>query len=61
MTRKEARLQGLVTYDPEQPCSRGHNARKNTKSGRCVDCNREDVGKWYRDQAAKKLIEQVAY
>ena len=60
MTRSEAQAQGLKTFNTGQPCNSGHNAARNTKSGRCIICNRDAVREFYRARATAKLVAKVA-
>lgn len=41
VTREEARRQGLVRFYTGAPCRRGHVVERLTRSGICVECNRE--------------------
>lgn len=40
MTRREAAQAGLRKYDNGRRCKRGHDSRRYTATGVCVDCSR---------------------
>jgi hypothetical protein len=47
VTRDEARLAGMSTYDEGSVCRRGHTpVLRRTVSGGCVACNRETTARW---------------
>jgi hypothetical protein len=60
MTKSEAKTQELKRYNTGKPCAKGHMADRNTKSGRCIICNRDSVREFYRARATAKLLAQVA-
>lgn len=39
-TRKSALSKGRLYYKTAKPCGRGHNSRRYTRTGRCVECDR---------------------
>lgn len=45
--RYEARMNGERVYYTEAPCARGHVAERETRSGRCLACRREDDRRTY--------------
>lgn len=42
MNRTDAARLGALTYDPANPCVRGHTSPRYTKSGACLECLAED-------------------
>lgn len=51
--RKEARNQGLSHYFTGIACVRGHICERSVKSKKCVQCNRDRVRKWQRENPDK--------
>lgn len=53
-TREEARKIGTDKYFTGNPCVNGHIAERDTKGGRCQECNRERARKWSAEFPEKK-------
>jgi len=49
--RKKAKEAGLASYFTGEKCTRGHIALRNTKTGKCFECNRLDKKEWYEKNA----------
>ena len=52
--------QGLKRYFTGKPCKRGHVAERLVDGG-CIECDREDQRRYYRDDPQKKMAETAAY
>jgi hypothetical protein len=59
--RYEAMQSGMKTYRTEKPCSRGHIDDRNTLTGQCVTCRRENERKRYRLNSEKIIQKKRAY
>tara|TARA_Y100001972_G_scaffold128931_1_gene192778 strand:+ start:1032 stop:1661 length:630 start_codon:yes stop_codon:yes gene_type:complete len=46
VTRKEAELLKLKAYFTGLPCKRGHISRRRVTTGKCMQCEKEDVNKY---------------
>jgi len=53
VTRKEARECGLDRYFTGKPCIHGHSCERTTKTKICVQCNRDRVLRWSRNNPEK--------
>lgn len=57
MKRKEALLQGLVTYFTGTPCKNGHTAKRRTVNGACTACEegkkKEAIKEWRKNNPDK--------
>lgn len=42
LLRRQAMAEGKITYMPDKPCSRGHNAERRVDNSSCVECLREN-------------------
>jgi hypothetical protein len=52
MNRDDANLQGLVTYDADKPCRRGHLGKRYVSNGACVQCQADKQRRYSRSRAA---------
>jgi hypothetical protein len=43
--RSEAKRLGLATYQPDRPCTKGHDSLRRTNSAHCTSCERETLRK----------------
>lgn len=57
---KQARQEGLKRYFTGKPCKRGHVAERHVAGG-CVECDREDQRRYYKNNPEEKKAESVAY
>lgn len=58
-TRKEAKRTGLKYYFTGKPCKNGHMENRNAETAVCVQCNRDNVGR-YSGNIQPSLICNVA-
>jgi hypothetical protein len=47
--KAQAKAEGKKRYFTEKPCANGHIAERNTSTGRCVECNRLRMRKYWAD------------
>jgi 5-methylcytosine-specific restriction endonuclease McrA len=45
--KAQAKAEGKVRYFTGKPCANGHTAERNTNTGRCVECNRLRMRKYW--------------
>lgn len=58
--KTQARAEGKVTYMPDKPCTRGHNAERRVDNGSCTECLRENNRRFIsenRDKVNKRCRE----
>jgi len=59
--RHQAMQSGMKTYRTEKPCSRGHIDDRNTLTGQCVTCRRENERKRYKLNSEKIIEKKKTY
>lgn len=59
--RYEAQQSGQATYLTDKPCSRGHSSPRDTKSGRCLECRREDDRRKYAENPQKFITKKQTW
>ena len=55
ISRKEAVALGLKFYFTGEPCINGHQAKRRTRVGQCMECDRIAVFNHYHKKQAEKL------